>query len=170
MGRPRGVHILLTTPRDAVAIDIDTTSKGVFNDMRNFRIGAFLVLTILVGIVGLVAYNLGVSAGTAEAAISAGASVIYTAPVISPFAFIIGGFMLLLFIGFLARAFMGPRRHMGPGAWGHYGHRGHRADFEDVPEPFRPMLQRWHDQAHAAPAADGPSVSPPASDEPPTGA
>ena len=126
--------------------------------MRSFRIGAFLVLTILVGAVAAVAYNLGLSAGAADAAIAAGASVIYAPAAISPFAIIFGVFLLLLFIGFLARVIGGPRRHLAHGAWGRgwgpggYGHW----DGENVPEAFRPVLERWHQQAHT-PGDAGPS-------------
>jgi hypothetical protein len=145
--------------------------------MRSFRLGAFLVLTLLVGIVAVVAYDFGVSAGTAEAAVAAGASVIYAPATISPLGLIIGGFFLLLFLGFLARVIAGPRRGWGPEGW-HHGRHGRAWDRDEVPEPFKPVLERWHREAHGiAPGPQGypggygatPPPPPPA-DRPPTGA
>ena len=89
--------------------------------MRSFRLRAFLALTILVGAVAAVAYNLGLSAGAADVAIAAGASVIYAPASISPFAIIFGGFLLLLFIGFLTKAGAGPRHHAADDPWGPQG-------------------------------------------------
>jgi hypothetical protein len=129
--------------------------------MRRFGLAAFLALTLVVGVVGVVAYNLGVSAGAADAAIAAGASVIYAPAAFSPFGVIIGGFFLILLIGFFARVIAGPRRHMGPGrrpmgpgGWGPPGRNHGEWDHETVPEPFRPMLTRWHRDAHAEPPAE----------------
>jgi hypothetical protein len=121
--------------------------------MRRFGLLGFLVLLLLVGAVGAVSYNLGVSAGAADAAIAEGASVIYAPGAgTSPFALILGFFFVVMIIGFVAKAFAGPRMPMGPGPWGRgrHGGRGHW-DSEDVPEPFRPMLERWHRDAHASP-------------------
>jgi len=122
--------------------------------MRRFGLFGFLVLLFLVGAVGVVAYNLGVSAGATEAAIAEGAAVIYApAAGFSPFGLILGLFFVILLIGFVAKAFAGPRMAMGPG-WGHGRHGGPRDwDRENVPEPFRPMLERWHRDAHDAPAS-----------------
>lgn len=130
--------------------------------MRRFGFGAFLALAILVGLVGVVAYNLGVSTGTTDAAIAGGASVIYAPATLTPFAFIIGAFLLILFLAFAARAIAGPRRRWGhhgwgPGAWDAYGQDRGNWDHADVPEPFRPMLERWHRDAHAAAPAGPPS-------------
>jgi hypothetical protein len=133
--------------------------------MRRFGLAAFLALTLLVGVIGVVAYDLGVSAGAADAAIEAGASVIYAPATFSPFGLIIGAFFVILLIGFSARAIAGPRRHkgpgrhMGPGGWGGPGgpwRRGGDWDHESVPEPLRPMLERWHRDAHASAAAPSP--------------
>jgi hypothetical protein len=123
-------------------------------DMRRFGLAAFLAITLLVGVVGAVAYNLGISAGAAEAAISEGASVIYAPASFSPLGLLIGGFFLILLVGFVARAFVGPRRAMhaggwGPGRWSHAeGHHRGSWDHESVPPPFQPMLERWHREAH----------------------
>lgn len=128
--------------------------------MRRFGFAAFLALILLVGTVGIAAYDMGLSAGSAETAIADGASVIYAPATFSPFGLIIGTFLVIVLIGFIARGFAGPRRHMGPGAWGHYGgYRGH-GDHETVPEPFRPMLERWHREAHGAPASAGGTTPP----------
>ena len=118
--------------------------------MRRFGLLGFTALLLLVGAVGVVSYNLGVSAGAADAAIAAGASVIYTAGAgISPFALILGLFFLVLVIALVARSFAGPRMAMGAGSWGHRSHRGRGGwDHDEVPEPFRPMLERWHREAH----------------------
>jgi hypothetical protein len=129
--------------------------------MRRFGLAAFLVLALVVGAVGVVAYNLGVTAGATDAAIAAGASVIYAPAAFSPFGIIIGLFFLILFLGFASKLIFGPRRHMGPAGWGGPGGPGgwgrHRGDWdhETVPEPFRPMLERWHQDAHGE-AGDDP--------------
>jgi hypothetical protein len=150
---------------------------------RRYRLLGSLVLALLVGAVGIVAYDIGHSNGAAEAALAEGAAVIY-APASGPstFALILGlGFAILL-IGFVARAIAGPRHPMGRGPWGHRGrgpwghwgprHRGAPGDWdhEDIPEPFRPMLERWHRGVHDAgtdtPA--GPGQGPPGSAGPGT--
>lgn len=130
--------------------------------MRRFGLFGFLVLLLLVGAVGAVSYNLGISTGAAEAALADGAAVIYApAAGLSPFGLILGFFFVVLIIGFIGKAFAGPRMAMGPGHWGHRG-RGAWADGHDhdVPEPFRPMLERWHQAAHAPTAAGMPGTPP----------
>ena len=136
---------------------------------RRFGLLGALVLALLIGAVGIVAYNIGLTNGAAEAAMAEGAAVIY-APASGPstFGLILGLGLAILLIGFVARAFAGPRIPMGHGPWGPRwaGHRGARGDWdhEDVPEPFRPMLERWHRDAHgpgaSAPAANGPPPTP----------
>ena len=131
--------------------------------MRRFGLFGFVVLLLLVGAVGLVAYNLGVSAGATDAAIAEGAAVIYAPGAgISPFGLIVGFFFVVLILGFIAKAFAGPRMIGGPGPWGHRG-RGWRADWshEDVPEQFRPMLERWHRSAHDPAPDSGPTQAAP---------
>lgn len=128
--------------------------------MRRFGLFGFLVLLLLVGAVGAVSYNLGVSTGAAEAAIAEGAAVVYApAAGLSPFGLVVGFLFLVLIIGFIAKAFAGPRIAMGHGPWGHAGHRW-RGDWhdEDVPEPFRPMLDRWHRETHGSPSTQGPTA------------
>ena len=129
--------------------------------MRRIGIVAFAALLLLVGAVGFVAYNLGVSAGAADAAIAAGASVIYAPAAVSPFGIILGAFFLILALGFIVKVIAGPRRHRGSGSWGHgpWGMGGPgrpggpwSPDQETVPEPFKPMLERWHREAHAEPS------------------
>ena len=136
--------------------------------MRRFGLIGFLALLLLVGAVGAVSYNLGVSAGAADAAIAEGASVIYAPGAgISPFALIVGGFFVIMLIGFIAKGFAGPRRGMGPGPWGR-GRYGHGSwDDGDVPEPFRPMLERWHKDAHAR--SSGAGTAPPPGGRAPAG-
>jgi hypothetical protein len=155
--------------------------------MRSFRIGAFLVLIILVGAVAAVAYNLGVSAGLSDAAVAAGATVVTAPAAISPLGIIVGGFFLLLFVGFLAKVIAGPRHYGAYGGWGRGYYR--HWDGENVPEQFRPMLERWHSEAHTSaggpppsggptsggpgmppPPAWRPSNAPPPANQPPTGA
>ena len=159
--------------------------------MRTFRIGAFLVLTVLVGAVAAVAYDLGVSAGLADAAVAAGATVVTAPAAISPLGILVGGFFLLLFLGFLARVIAGPRHHLRAGGWGRGHHRNW--DSQTVPEHFRPMLDRWHQQSHTTtgtttadngPTSGGPGAYQPGppppwrtprnpmapTDQPPTGA
>ena len=114
----------------------------------------FLVL-LLVGAVGVVAYNAGISTGAAEAAIAEGATVVYQTSSWSPFGLLFGFFFLVLIVGFVSKAIFRPRMPYGPGAWGGRHRAGHRDwDHEDVPEPFRPMLEKWHQQAHEPPAPE----------------
>ena len=114
----------------------------------------FLVLALLVGGLGVVAFNAGVSSGAAEAAIAEGATVVYQPSGYSPFGAIVGFFFFLLLIGFVMKAFMWRRMSGGPGGWGgHYGRRG-GWDHDDVPERFRPMLEGWHRRAHGDPPAE----------------
>ena len=130
--------------------------------MRRFGFLGFVMLLLLVGAVGAVSYNLGISAGAADAALNEGAAVVYTqGGGFSPFALILGLFIVVMAIGFIARAFAGPRMGIGPGYWG-YRSWGPRGDWhhEDVPEPFRPMLERWHQAAHGASASGGPAPTP----------
>ena len=134
--------------------------------MRRFGLLAFLVVALLVGAVGVMAYNLGFSAGATDAAIEAGASVIYApAAGISPFGAIIGLFFVILIIGFVIKAIAGPRVRMGPGPWGRHG-RGYPGwDHDTVPDHFRPMLERWHRDVHgsgSATAGQTRSAPPPA--------
>jgi hypothetical protein len=135
---------------------------------RRFGLLGALVLALLIGTVGIVAYNIGLTNGAAEAAMAEGAAVIY-APASGPstFGLILGLGLAILLIGFVARAFAGPRFPMGHRPWGPRwaGHRGPRGDWdhEDVPGPFRPMLERWHRDAHG-----GGASAPAASDLPPT--
>ncbi len=108
---------------------------------------AALMLAMVAGGAGLVAYNLGLAQGQALASASAASApagvVPYPAGLYAP-----GGFlasclvpMFVLFAGlvFLRLAF-GPR-HMGHGMWG----RGRGWD-GDAP----PMFRSWHEQAHRA--------------------
>ena len=126
--------------------------------MRRFGFIGFLVLALLVGAVGVVAYNAGISTGAAEAAIAEGATVVYQPSSWSPFGLLFGFFFLVLMVGFVSKAIFRPRMPYGPGAWGGRHRAGH-SDWahEDVPGPFRPMLEKWHQQAHqpsAGPAGD----------------
>jgi hypothetical protein len=131
--------------------------------------------------VGVIAYQLGLSAGTTQAAVSAGATVVYAAPGVG-----FGSLLGLLFFGLLFLAIVGgfvkriawsragrpggsgfgPGR--GPwmmhGGWGHGGPDGrgstwgHGTD-RPVPPPFDEMLGRWHDQAHGtAPTSPSPTA------------
>ena len=140
--------------------------------MRRFGFAAFLALAVVVGAVGVTAYNLGATAGATDAAIAAGASVIYAPATFSPLGIVIGLFFLVLFLGFMARFVAGPRRSMGWGGWSGPGgprrwshHRGDW-DHETVPEPFRSMLERWHRDTHMASSTPGPDMRPP---KPPAG-
>jgi hypothetical protein len=120
--------------------------------MRRFGFIGFLVLALLVGAVGLVAYNAGISTGAADAALAEGATVVYQPSNWSPFGLLFGLFFLLLIVGFVSKAIFRPRMPYGLGGWGGRHRAGHRDwDHEDVPEPFRPMLEKWHQRAHEAP-------------------
>ena len=110
------------------------------------RIIGFLVLLLLVGVVGVVAYDAGLTAGINEATIAEGATVVYATGGggVSVFGVILGLFFLVLLVGLVARLFFGrPAKGVGwgagPGPWG-YGRWGRHGTWshEDVPEPFRP--------------------------------
>jgi hypothetical protein len=113
----------------------------------------FLLFALFTGVVGVVAFNAGVSSGAAEAAIAEGATVVYQPSGFSPFGAIFGFFFLLLVFGFVMKTFMWRRMPSGSGGWGsNHGNHG-KWDPDDVPERFRPMLEGWHRRAHG----DGPA-------------
>ena len=85
--------------------------------MRFGAIGV-LVMALLIGAVGLVAYNAGVSTGAAEAAVADGAAVVYKGAGWSPFGAIFGFFFLFLIFGFIVKAFAFRRWSHGHGGWG----------------------------------------------------
>jgi hypothetical protein len=142
--------------------------------MRRFGFIGFLVLALLVGAVGVVAYNAGISTGAADAAIAEGATVVYQPSGWSPLGLVFGLGFLLLIVGFVSKAIFRPRMPYGPGGMGGR-HWAGQSDWnhEDVPEPFRPMLEKWHERAHRAPTgsaggdAAAPPVRPPAPPGPP---
>jgi len=135
--------------------------RGRFGFIGFLLIGAFALL------VGSVAYNWGLAAGTAQVATPG--TVVY----LHPAGFGLGGFLFLFLIGGLVVAAFRARRWAGgPGGWGHRGHGpggwGPRMDPNDprvrewmqgdVPAPFQPMLDAWHRRAHGP--ADGQETGP----------
>ena len=86
--------------------------------MRRFGFIGFLVLALLVGAVGVVAYNAGISTGAADAAIAEGATVVYQPSGWSPLGLVFGLGFLLLVVGFVSKAIFRPRMPYGPGGWG----------------------------------------------------
>lgn len=139
--------------------------------MRRFGLVGFLIGALLLGGVGVTAYQMGVTAGTTSAAVTAGATVVYAAPGIGfgfPFFGLLFGLLFLaLVIGFFKRMAWarsggpgGPGGHgpgRGPwmmhGAWGHGGPGGWNGGWgpgtdRPVPPPVADMLGRWHEQAH----------------------
>jgi len=136
--------------------------RGRFGFIGFLLIGAFALL------VGSVAYNWGLAAGTAQVATSG--TVVY----LHPAGFGLGGFLFLFLIaGLVVTAFRARRWAGGPGGPGGWGHRSHghggwgpRMDPNDprirqwtdgdVPPPFQPMLDAWHRRAHGP--ADGPGT------------
>lgn len=122
-----------------------------------FGLIGFLLVALFMGVVGVVAFNAGVSSGAAEAAIAEGATVVYQPRGFSPFGAIFGFFFLLLIFGFVMKAFMWRRMPVGPGGWG--GRHGNHGswDHDDVPERFRPMLEGWHRRAHGDGSPDTPT-------------
>lgn len=117
-----------------------------YGPRRGFGLLGFLFGLILLGIVAVVAYNVGLSASGNAAA----------APAVAPF-FWFGGFHILgfllffLFFVFILAAIFRPRGWghygwygaYGPGPWGYRGQ-----DMRDVPPPFEGMLENWHKRAH----------------------
>ena len=100
--------------------------------MRRFGLPGFLFLALLVGAVGVVAYNAGISTGAAEAALADGATVVYQPAGWSPFGIIIGFFFLMLIFSFIGKALFWGRMPYGPGGWGGRRFGGHR----DWDEPY----------------------------------
>jgi hypothetical protein len=143
--------------------------------MRRFGFFGFLVFALLVGAVGVVAYDMGISTGAADAAIAEGATVVYQPAAWSPFGLLFGLFFLFLLIGFLGKVFFRPWSPTGHRGWGgrHWashdwaGH--HDRDHEDVPDPFRPMLEKWHHQVHETPAGPAEASSAPGAPSAPQG-
>lgn len=153
--------------------------------MRRIGLVGLLIGGLALGAVGVIAYQMGVTAGTTQAAVSAGATVVYGAPTGFGFGFfpILGLFFFgLLFLaivgGFARRAAWaragrpgGPGFGPGRGPWmmhggwapsseGGHGTWGPGTD-RPVPPPFDEMLGRWHERAHGtAPAGSGPTSGP----------
>ena len=147
--------------------------------MRRFGIVGFLIGALLLGGVGLTAYQMGVNEGTTSAAVDAGATVVYMQGGGGfPFLGVLFG---LLFIGFVVSLFtraawrraggpgFGPGFGPGRGPWGGHGPGGWgEAGDRPVPPPFDAVLGRWHCEAHGA---TGPTTAstPPTSPAPSAG-
>ena len=130
--------------------------RGRFGFIGILLIGAFALL------VGGVAYNWGLAAGTAQVA----APGTLVQPIYVHrfgFGFGFGGFLfLLVIVGLLIAAFRARRWAGGPGPRG-MGPWGPRFDPDDprvrhwtsgdVPPQLQPMLEAWHRRAHG-PASD----------------
>jgi hypothetical protein len=133
---------------------------------RGFGLIGLLVATILVVIVGAIAYNIGWSEGLATHLPAAaqggdGAPYYYGGYGWHGGFGILGFFLFLLFIFFIfslfRMAFFG-RRMWGGGGWGGYkGGYGH-----GVPPGIEERLQDWHKRAHGEPT---PTPPPPPSDQ-----
>jgi|SRR5437879_469146 len=135
---------------------------------RGFGLLGLLVTTILVVIVGAIAYNIGWSEGVAThlpaAAQGGDGAPYYYGYGWHPFGFgfgILGFFLFLLFIFFIfslfRMAFFG-RRMWGGGGWGYKG-GGYGPG---VPPGIEERLQDWHKRAHGEPSSTPP---PPPSDQ-----
>jgi hypothetical protein len=137
--------------------------------MRRIGLVGLLLGGLALGGVGAIAYQMGMTAGASQAAVSAGATVVYAAPWGAGVGFfpIVGLFFFgLLFLaivgGFARRAAwaragrpggpgFGPGFGPGHGPWMHGGWSP-SAD-RPVPPPFDEALGRWHERAHGtAPA------------------
>ncbi len=134
--------------------------------MRRIGLMGLLLGSLALGGVGIIAYQLGVSAGAASAAVAGGATVVYAAPWGAGFGFfpVIGllffGLLFLAVIGSIGRAAWGrggPGRGpwMGGPAWAHGG-PGAWAHDRPVPPFVQECLARWHAEAHGAPPAGSP--------------
>ena len=147
--------------------------------MRRFGIVGFLVGALLLGGVGLTAYQMGVNEGSTSAAVNAGAHVVYVQHSGGGFPFL-GVLLGLLFLGFVVSLFKRAawRRAGGPGfgpghgpwgghgAWGGHGPGGWDTTGDrPVPPPFDAMLGRWHQAAHGT----APGATPPTTGMPPAG-
>jgi hypothetical protein len=142
---------------------------------------------LFVGVIALIVGGLGYAAGLAAGQTGAGAAtgtVVYPVGLWHPFGFgLFGILFFVLILVLLLRAIAGPRRWGGPG-WG-YGGRGWGPGWQgwgpggpkgtgdsggnayftyEVPPPFEPMLERWHQRAHGETPGGAPA---PGSAEPP---
>jgi len=121
---------------------------------------------VFLGVVAVVAYQVGLSAGAGAEGTAA--------PVVYRPWFGFGGFGFFGFLFFLLILFLIFRAIFRPWGWGHgwrggygpgwygsgwYGPKG--TETRDVPPPFEPMLESWHRRAHgeAPPAGDAPRPS-----------
>jgi hypothetical protein len=132
---------------------------------RGFGLIGLLVTAILLGLVGVIAYNVGWSDGVGTH-LPAGTEV--TPPYYYGYGphwgfgiFGFFGFLFLLFIvfGFLRFAFFG-RRHMGSGGWGYKGGHG-----DGVPPAIEDRMQEWHKRAHGEQASASTPPPPPPPDQ-----
>jgi hypothetical protein len=137
------------------------------------RFGFFGVLAVIVLalLVGGVAYSLGLAAGQTATVVAPGTTVAPGTVVYPvgyghvgwgfgfPFFGIFGILFVVLLIGLLVRAFRPrPWGGGGPGGWGRGGWSdGWSGRPDDVPPPFRPMLEAWHRRAHGEAPPDPPA-------------
>jgi hypothetical protein len=151
---------------------------------RGFGLLGVLFIGALALLVGGLAYGAGLAAGQAGAGTAAG-PVVYSVGFWHPFGFGLFGFLfVVLILVLLVRAIAGAGRWGGRGGWGHgwgYGGRGwgpggpmgpggptgQEFSGREVPPMFEPMLEKWHQRAHADATTPAPGA---ASTEPPPAA
>jgi hypothetical protein len=111
----------------------------------------FLAVIVLALVVGVGAYDLGMSQAVVQTGTAAAPAVGYYAPHAFGFWFFPFGFLFPLLFLFLIFGLL--RAAFGGGRWGHHGYYGdHRPD---VPSRFEEWHQRAHGQTGTAPT-DGP--------------
>ena len=138
---------------------------------RGFGLIGLVFTTILLAIVGVLAYNAGWSEGAATHVADGTAAVApyyYYGPHFfgaGIFGFLFFLFILFVFFGFLRMAIFGRRmwgggwgygRGMGPGGPGKHGWYG-----GNVPPAIEERLKEWHKQAHGEPPSSSSTPPPP---------
>jgi hypothetical protein len=134
---------------------------------RGFGLIGLVLTAILLGIVGVIAYNVGWSDGAATHVAAGTVAPPYyygygPGPGFGIFGFLWFLFVLFILFGLLRFAFFG-RRHWGGGGWGYKGGRGYGIPSGQKTE-LEEKMHEWHKQAHGEqPSAPGSTTPPPPS-------
>jgi hypothetical protein len=124
------------------------TMKGSHETSRGARpVAAALVGVLVALVVGVAAYNAGVSHGLAQQMVATGTSAPYGYPGPRPWGFGFGFFFPLLFSFLLLRLVL----------WGGFGHRRWHRGYGYAcggPSDVPPAFDEWHRRAHERDAKD----------------
>jgi len=134
--------------------------KGVTAMRRGFGFLWVAVTSILIALVGVIAYQAGWAAGAATNVANgaaAAAPYYYDGPGFFGFGFF--WFLFILFLLFVLFRVARFGRGWGYGGWGHrgYGYGGYSGKQDGVPPAIEERMQEWHKRAHGEPAPAPPS-------------